>query len=374
MSRCSLRLWVILVSISLVTMADSILADSAPVRLGVIGLTHTHVHWIFESEKREDFRIVGIVEPNRALAERYSRRHGFDMSLVYDSADDMLDAVEPEGVTAFGTIREHLDVVEAAAPRGVHVMVEKPLAVSLEHARKMKALAGKHGIHLLTNYETSWYPSIHAVKSVVDRGDIGDIRKIIGRYGHRGPVKLGINGEFLDWLLDPELNGAGALFDFGCYGANLATWFMSGERPTTVTAVVQQLQPDDHPNVDDEATVLLTYPSAQVVIQASWNWPFGRKDLEVYGLSGAAIADNRHDLRVRIAEGYDEFAERRKTLPERETPLHDPFAMFAAVIRGKVELADDDLSALPNNMIVMEILEAARRSVATGRTIELAGD
>ncbi len=363
---------ILIITLSLIVPGSAAYASEPPVRLGVIGLTHTHVHWIFESEKREDFEIVGIVEPNRELASRYSEQHGFDMALVYDSMDEMLDAAKPEGITAFGTIREHLAVVEAAAPRGIHVMVEKPLAVSLEHAEKMAALAEQHDIHLLTNYETTWYPSNHAVREIAASGEIGDIRKVVVHDGHRGPVKLGINDEFLEWLLDPEENGAGALFDFGCYGANLMTWLVNGERPTSVTAVVQQLQPDKHPKVDDEATIILTYPTAQAVIQASWNWPIGRKDMEVYGLTGVAYADNRSDIRVRNALGYDDFDETSKTLPERDAPFHDPFVLFGAVIRGAVELPPYDLSALDNNLIVMEILEAARQSARRGVTVRLA--
>jgi predicted dehydrogenase len=65
--------------------------------------------------------------------------------------------------------------------------------------------------------------------------------------------------EFLQWLTDPVLNGGGALTDFGCYGADLATWFMNGETPLTVTAVTQQIKPDLYPKVDDEATIILAY-------------------------------------------------------------------------------------------------------------------
>ncbi len=237
-------------------------ASDTPIDLAVIGLTHTHVHWIFESEKREDFEIVAIVEPNRELAERYSEMHGFPLNLVYESMDEMLEDVQPDGVTAFGTIYEHLAVVATMAPRGIHVMVEKPLAISLGHARAMQALANEHGIHLLTNYETTWYPSNHYAYETLDSGAIGDVRKVVIHDGHRGPVNLGINEEFLDWLLDPEQAGAGALFDFGCYGANLMTWLMNGERPISGTAVTLQLQPENHPNVDDEATIILTYPTA----------------------------------------------------------------------------------------------------------------
>ncbi|MEJ2584590.1 MAG: Gfo/Idh/MocA family oxidoreductase [Robiginitalea sp.] len=163
-------------------------AQNEPLRIAVIGLTHTHVNWIFESEKRGEIRITGIVEANRELASRYAARHGFSMDRVYKSPEALLAAEKPEAVTAFGTIYEHLQVVETFAPLGIHVMVEKPLAVSLEHAKKMADLAQKHGIQLLTNYETTWYPTNHRVFETVIREEaIGPIRKIVVRDGHRGP-------------------------------------------------------------------------------------------------------------------------------------------------------------------------------------------
>ena len=343
-----------------------------PLKIAVIGLTHTHVHWIFDSEKKGGFVIVGIVEPNRELALRYSQQHGFSMDKVYPDSEALLDAVRPEAVTAFGTIYEHLEVVETFAPLGIHVMVEKPLAVSMDHALKMESLARKHGIHLLTNYETTWYPSNHeAYRQVVEKNAIGSIRKIVVRDGHRGPKKIGINSEFLDWLTDPELNGGGAMTDFGCYGANLVTWLMKGKKPKSVMALTQQLQPENNPKVEDEATILLEYEDATAIIQASWNWPIGRKDMEIYGLTGAVYADNRNTFRMRMAEGYDGYSEKMLDLPEHQSPFNDPFRYFAAVIRGELRLTPEDLSALENNMTVMEILDAARRSAETGRAVKL---
>src|SRR5690606_40596134 len=105
--------------------------------------------------------------------------------------------------TAFGTIYEHLNVVKVCAPKGIHVMVEKPLAVSLDHARKMEALAKKYNIHLLTNYETTWYASNHKARELLNEGAIGDIRKVVVRDGHKGPKQIGVNNEFLNWLTDP---------------------------------------------------------------------------------------------------------------------------------------------------------------------------
>ncbi|WP_308440949.1 Gfo/Idh/MocA family protein [Roseivirga thermotolerans] len=191
--------------------------QNPPVKVAVIGLTHTHVHWILGREDRGDIEIIGIVEPNTDLAERYTKQHGFSMDIVYPTMEALMQEVQPEAVTAFGTIYDHLEVVEFFAPKGIHVMVEKPLAVSLAHAKKMQALAKKHNIHLLTNYETTWYGSnLKAYEMVHQDNMIGDIRKIVVHDGHPGPKEIGVNVEFLEWLIDPKYNGAGALTDFGC--------------------------------------------------------------------------------------------------------------------------------------------------------------
>lgn len=346
-------------------------AQSLPIKIGVIGLTHTHVHWILGREDHADIEIVGIVESNRSLAQRYAEQHGYSMSLVYNTIEEMIEAIKPDAVTAFGTIYDHLKVVEICAPRGIHVMVEKPLAVNLDHALKMKKLAQKYNIHLLTNYETTWYPTNHKAYDMVKSDAIGEMRKVIIRDGHKGPKKIGVNSEFLDWLIDPIQNGGGAIMDFGCYGANLITWLQDGKKPKTVTAITQQLQPENNPKVDDDATILLTYDNCNATIQASWDWPIGRKDMEIYGLKGAIYADNRHDLRIRISEGYDGYDEESFHLSERPAPLDDPFALFAAVIKQEVTLSPFDPSSLENNMIVMEILDAARKSAKSKKTVQI---
>ena len=362
---------ILLLFILSIFMSTNLMAQKDPVRIGIIGLTHGHVHWIFDSEKLGDIKIVGIVETDKELAKRYAKRHGYSMNMVYDTMEEMIEATNPEAVSAFGTIYEHLKVVKKAAPLGIHVMVEKPLAVNLAHAKKMEALSKKHNIHLLTNYETTWYPSTHKAFKLVEKDSIGAIRKVLIRDGHKGPKKIGVNKEFLNWLIDPVQNGGGAITDFGCYGINLMTRLMKGEKPLTVTAVTQQLQPENNPKVDDDATIILKYPNANAIIQASWNWPIGRKDMEIYGLKGAIYADNGNDLRIRISEGYDGYTQESLKLDERKAPYNDPFSLFASVIRNETTLDRFDLSSLENNMIVMEILDAALKSAKTKKTIEI---
>jgi predicted dehydrogenase len=363
-----IRLSFLLVCFSLFSMLQ---AQNNPLKIGVIGLSHTHVHWIFNSEERGEISIVGIVEPNEDLAARYARQYDFPLSKIYASNEELISNAQPDAVTAFGNIYDHLSVVQFFAPKGIHIMVEKPLAVSLEHARQMAELARKHKVQLLTNYETTWYPTNHKAYELLQQDSIGKIKKIIVRDGHRGPKKIGVDPEFLEWLTDPQLNGAGALMDFGCYGANLMTWLMKGERPLTVTAITHQLQEENNPRVDDEAIIIIKYKEAIGIIQPSWNWPIGRKDMEIHGEKGVIFSDNRNSLRVRMAEGYDGFEEYAETLQEFDTPLDDPFAYLAAVIRGNIKATTYDLSSLDNNLLVMEILQAAMESAQIAKTVKI---
>ena len=357
----------ILMLVFVIGPSAAIAQNTKPLRVAVVGLTHAHVHWILGRENKGDIEMVGIAEPNRELAERFSKQHGYKMDLVYATMEEMIEKTKPEAVLAFNSIFGHLEVVEYCAPRGIHVMVEKPLAVSVDHAAKMVALAKKHNIHLLTNYETTWYGSNEkAYELVKQQKRVGDIRKIVFHTGHQGPIEIGCNKEFLDWLTDPVLNGGGALTDFGCYGANLATWLMNGATPETVSAVTQQIKPEKYPKVDDEATIILTYKKAQVIIQASWNWPFSRKDMEVYGTNGFVFCKDGTNMQLKEGEKKGTQSLKAENLPVNR---NDPFIYLAQVIRGNIKMNAYDPSTPANNEIVVKILEAAKIAARTGKTI-----
>ncbi len=173
----------------------------------------------------------------------------------------------------------------------------------------------------------------------------------------------------MDWLTDPVQNGGGALIDFGCYGANLMTYLQKGQEPVSVTAVTQYFKPEVYPKVEDEATIVVTYPDAQCIIQASWNWLFGRKDMEIYGNSGYVIAQNNNGMLLRNRTMKGELS--TQVTAKDIAVYEDPFNYFADVLNGKVKMSKYDLYSLDNNMIVVKILEAARESAKTGKAIML---
>ena len=343
---------------------------TTPVRLAIAGLTHDHIAFLLNRKNKTDITIVGIYETNIELSHRYAKKYNLDTALLYTDLGKMLDAVKPEAVVAFGSVYQHLSVVEACAPRHIHVMVEKPLAFNMEHAKRMEELAKKYNIFLLTDFETSWYTSTaKAYQLISDSNYLGNIKKVVVHDGHQGPKEIGCTKEFLSWLTDPEQNGGGALVDFGCYGANLMTYLMKGQEPVSVTAVTQHFKPEVYPKVEDEATIILSYPTAQCIIQASWNWPFSRKDMEVYGDKGYIIAANKNTLRLRNQESESEQMEQ---ITSNDIPVYeDPFSYFADVVRGKIKVPANGLYSLENNITVVKILEAAKESAKNGKAVIL---
>ncbi len=245
-------------------------------------------------------------------------------------------------------------------------MMEKPLAVNMDQAHAIQKAAAAGNIPVMVNYETTWYKSHGEIwKIMKEQKAAGDIRRMVAMDGHQGPKEINVQPEFLAWLTDPVKNGAGALFDFGCYGANLMTWLMDNQRPLAVTALTHTDKPAIYSHVDDEATILLQYPKAQGVIEASWNWPFSRKDLEVYGEKGYAIATGGDNLRVRLPGEHEQSPHLADLPPDS----HDSITYLIGVARGKFKPAG--LNSLENNVIVTEILSAARESARTGKTVML---
>ena len=347
----------------------SSIIQAQPVRLAVAGISHGHNAWILGRKNDAAVQLVGIYETNKELVKKMMDKFHLDPALFYDDMNTMLGKVKPEGVLGFGTTLQHLGVVEACAPKGIHVMVEKPMATTVADAEKMVALARKHGILLLTNFETSWYPTTDKSFALTrDTAFMGPIRKVVVHDGHEGPKEIGVSKEFFEWLTDPVQNGGGALMDFGCYGANLMTLLMNGSMPLSVTAVTSQFKPHIYPKVDDEATIILQYPDAQCIIQASWNWPFARKDMAIYGRSGYIVTKDNNQMKAKGKLGSE--VDYKLTAQETNT-YTSPFLYFADAIRKKINIPAFGAYSMENNLIVVKILEAARNAAKTGKTVYL---
>jgi scyllo-inositol 2-dehydrogenase (NADP+) len=336
-------------------------------RLAIAGLVHGHVDGFLRgATSRPDVEIVGIQDPDPALRQKYADKYKLDPAILHADLASLLERSHPDAVASFTSTADHPAVVEAAAARRITVMMEKPLAVSVADGERIRNAAAAGGIDVLVNYETTWYESHAAIwRTFKETSEHGAIRRIVAMDGHAGPKAINVQPEFFTWLTDAVANGAGALFDFGCYGANLMTWLMDGARPVAVTAVTQRLQPAVYPRVDDEATIVIEYPGAVGIVEASWNWPFNRKDLEVYAERASAVATGGKSLRVTLPKAPPADVALTPLPPDEA----DSISHLMAVARK--QRRPNALSSLDNNLVVTAILEAARESAQSHRRVEL---
>jgi predicted dehydrogenase len=339
-----------------------------PIRVAIVGLVHDHALGLFHPlESNKNVKLVGIAEPDQKLVAKYSDQFHLDSKLFYADTNTMLDQLHPDAVLVYTDIQDHRKVIEAAAQRGISSMVEKPLATTVADAVAIRKAARDYHVQVLVNYETTWYASNAEAIREAEADKLGPIRRVVVHDGHEGPKEIGVSPTFLSWLTDPEKNGAGAMFDFGCYGADLMTLLMHGETPLSVTAIALTDKPETYPKVDDDATILIRYPKAQAVLQPSWNWPFARKDMEVYGATGYLITEASDHIRARYA---GEKAESEISVPPLAGDQDTALDYLAAVLHGQIK-AGHDLSSLDTNVIVVQILAAARQSAKTGRTVDI---
>lgn len=339
-------------------------APAKPLDVLLAGLAHGHAGGFLRQAEPNVVKIVGVWEPDDTIWEKYQKNSRLAGVARYKDLNDALAKSGAEAVWAFSDTRDHLQIVRASAPRKLPVIVEKPLAVSWDAAAEISTLAKKHGTLVLTNYETSWYPAFEEIRQMLGNdGPLGPLRQIYAQAGHEGPVKIKVGPEFLAWLRDPVRGGGGALFDFGCYGANLATWWLGNRAPISVSAHTSQFDKVNYPYCDDHAVIQIVYPDVQVTVVGSWHWPYARKDVALYGEKGSVVTTNDTLYAVRTGKAPEA---RTATAPRRV-----PLAWFADVVRAGKDPASDP-SSLENNLITMKILEAARRSAAEGREIKIA--
>lgn len=351
-------------------------AAATPLRVGIVGLTHDHVRSFLGGGAlvpagailtRPDVQLVGIVEADQKLFDAYAARYHLSPSLHFRSIAEMAAKAHPQAVLIFTPPSEHRRIVEECAQLGLSVMMEKPLAFTYADALAMERAATAHHIHVLVDYQTTWEPGNTTAMRMLSAGELGPLLRVVARDGHPGPKAIGVGPEFLNWLRDPAKDGDGALTDFGCYGPDMVTAMLNGEAPLSVYAVTKKLQPDVYPLVDDDAEIILNYPTAVAVIEASWDWPVSLKQMDVYGRTGYAKAlDPQH---MEIQKQHDRES-RLTTGTPPSAPYDDPLHYLAAVMRGQVQEGASP-SSLRTNVVVAEILDAAWQSARTGKAVRL---
>lgn len=330
-------------------------------RLGVAGMIHDHVWGELENwAAQPEVEIVACGDPNEELRARVADRHG--VGRLYSTWQEMLDKEELDIVQAATDNAGGADIVEACAARGIHVVSEKPMAATLDQADRMLRASQSAGTLLMVNWPTAWQAPIQEMERRILAGEIGQLTYFKQRSAHNGPKEIGCTRYFWEWLYDEERNGAGALMDYCCYSADMCARFLG--RPIAVTGM-RGVFVKEYPVPDDNAVIVMQYPHAFGIAEASWTQTVGYATANpvAYG-TGGSLTVNGGKVVLQTPGNTVEIEPAAPTTPMRnaaEYTIHclrtgEPVQGFCAA-----SVSRD----------AQEILEAGKRAADTGMTVTL---
>ncbi len=344
-------------------------AQGAKTRLAVVGLDHDHVWGMLKTIAQEpDAELVAIADPHPDLVAKAKAQVPASVKF-YDDYVRMLDEAKPEAVIVTTANNRHLAILRECAKRHIHYSTEKPMAASGADAREMLRLAREANIKLMVNYWNAWAPATQEAYRRLKEGSLGPVQKMIIAFGHQGPKEIGTSKYFTEWLYDPAKNGAGALMDFGCYGADWALWVKG--RPQRVFAYSLKLKTEQHNAVEDDAVVLLEYSDATAILLPSWDWPYGMGQAQFFGPKGSflVMGDGLLLAPAKSEIGTQDVAGKPVECLALPHERSNPIAYFLSCIRNNKPI--EGMVAPDLNVGVNEIIDAAKESIRTGRAVEL---
>ena len=233
------------------------------VRVGVAGLTHGHVWGLIDAFKRvPGAQLIAVADETPLLEKALP-----DFEKHYTDWREMLATETLDALLVTSNNRESTEITIAALEKGIPCIVEKAMAADAADADRMLAAQKASGKTLMINWPLAWNPWLYELKRQLEEGTIGHPFHMKFRIGHSGPKEIGCDEYFVGWLYNEQLNGGGAIADFGAYGAVLSR-FLFG-MPESVYCVRGNYT-KDYDVVDDHALIVLKYPKMSVSLEGTW--------------------------------------------------------------------------------------------------------
>ena len=309
---------------------------TAVIGTGAMGRHHVRLyHDLSESE------LVAVADCNGEAAEAIARRHGVPFYTDYCA---MLDAEEVDAVSICVPTTLHPEVASNAVHRGVHVLIEKPLAATLREGQALADQASANGVVCLVGHVERYNPAVVELKRRLDEGELGRIFEIVAR--RKGPFPV-------------RVRDVGVVMDLATHDLDIM-WYLTGAEVTRVYAETAQRV---HSSQEDMLSGLLRFSDGTVgVLDINWLTPAKIRELSVIGERGMfqvnyltqdlfffenAEADDSWDT-LSILRGVAEGRMVRHVVNKRE-PLRTELEAYLATVRGEcvpIVGAEDGLRAL----------------------------
>jgi predicted dehydrogenase len=263
---------------------------SRPLGVAVVGVAHTPHAMSYARclAASPTAHLVGVYDDDPELGQRVAKRFG--APFIAD-LDELLDSPNLDAVVICSATSHHRALVERAAARGLHVLCEKPIAITAHDAEAMVAACDAADVQLHVAFVTRFYPLVEQLRAAVQAGQLGDVLAMVGANRGRPPLPP----QYPAWITTPSESGGGALIDHSVHVTDIMR-HVTGREVVTVAAEVDSLMWNS--GVDDMALLSLVFDDGTVAsVDPSWSVPAGNPwdydfYLRILGTKGAASIDD----------------------------------------------------------------------------------
>ena len=333
------------------------MSSQKQVRYAVVGLGHIAQVAMLPAflHARRNSKLVAIVSDDRTKREEISRRHKLEGAYTYEEFDECLHTVDAVYIALPNSM--HAEYTIKAAQAGVHVLCEKPMAVTVDECRQMNAACRKAGVKLMIGYRLHFETVNIAAMELARRGDLGDLRYFTSSFSmkvRRGDIRT------------KKSCGGGTLYDIGVYCINAARYLFRAE-PTEVTAMSVHSGAKSLEEIDETTAATLRFSNGRV---ATFVTSFNASDVASYRIVGSR--GHLHvDPAYEYAEGLKatitiEGKKRTKEIGKRDQFAPELLYFSDCILKDRQPEPSGD-----EGLQDVRIVEALYESARTGRPVSI---
>lgn len=312
-------------------------------RVGVVGvgmMGQHHVRVYSELAREGEVELVGIADANFERAKELARKYGTIPYADYrDLARENLDAVDIAVPTSL-----HREVALEFINQGTSVLVEKPIANTVENAEAIIKAAEEKGVTLMVGHIERFNPAVLRLRELIERGELGKVVTISAK--RVGPMAA-------------RIRDVGIIIDLGVHDIDVIS-YLFGERVRTVYARAGNVL---HPaGVEDHALITLGFEDGTGIVETNWLTPHKTRTLNVVGTGGIAYLDY---IEQSLKLYNNEWVKEAKI--ERKEPLKNEIEHFIECIEtGKKPIVDGEAG-----LHALKVALLAQESAKTGKVLEV---
>ena len=318
-------------------------------RWGLVGASTIAAEWMIDAIRANAGEIIGVQSGSAEHGADYAQKHGIAFSTT--ELEALLDQ-QPDAIYISSVNDKHRAQLEAAAKRGIHVLCEKPLAMSLDDAKAMIEVCDANNVRFATNHHLRWAATHQAIRAAIGAGKIGEVRS--ARVFHAVFLPPHLQG----WRIDNPAAGGGVVLDITVHNCDILAYLL-GEYPQEVVSMTDYKLFGDL--VEDEAMSVWRYPSGVLAYtHESFATPHAGHGIEIHGSEGSLFGNSVMSQQPVGTVYLQRNGEQEELAVNPHNLYQAGVADFVAAVKEGRAPACDGVAGTRSLAVALAVLESAK--------------